>query len=880
MPAEREVLEMKKRKMRDMMMRRAFCNVMAIAMVFSSLVLPQGAITAYAEDGGQTPAAITVTASAISSYKATQIKNGDFEEIPWQDFVLNGVKYTGAGTSVSSKIDFSIPNGVGEGWNTTEIQPYKGNLFEVWPSASPLADSEKGRDFTGNGDRFIEMNTTNPAALYQDLPTQGGDVIKWTLQHAARNGNGCDPQSMYVTIGAPKRGTNGEILAASGVNTSIDPKIQDTGKAEYRSSGVTAASGNATCVSGSSMSGLSVGKNDKTWHEVAGIYVVPEGQDVTRFAFCADSSGDSSLLSYGNFLDNITFSTLFGNLKATEQENGDIQISGYWGESDSSKKLVVELAENEKEYLDMSGVCNSNFTIDIPKSVIGESKSVKVYHQDYETATKPVPVTHKHSWNYVSGTGGDTNKIYAYCSATSGSACSYQGAANKKIPMTLTAANATYNGSAYSGARVSTWPLADDNLAPKPKIKYYCLSGEEETETNESNSGAASSGAAPKNVGRYRAQIQIGEAIATADFSINKLGINSVSFTEPTTTPGSSQAASLTTAANAYYTGSISWAPSEGTFGYNKSYTATVTLTLKDSVNCEFANSVTCANKDWSVQSPLGDGTLVLAKTYTTAMAKINSVTAPDVTTQLTEFTTETAQISAFPATVAVAVQDNAKTSMAIVWQLKPDTTYSGNSEAENTFVWTVKSDEYANYDTNGQTLTGEVTIKNPVHTHNWSYEAQGNQLTAYCTKGGTQGCPYDSEHKLTLTITAEDMSFTGNVYTGAAISDTEKGVWTGVGLTIPTIQYVGTSGTSYDISTTAPTAVQRLHFRLRPVAADQAVPAVPEADQAAAPAAVILAAVDPAAVVPVAAQAQAAPVPVVPVVRSPPHRQKTLRSR
>ena len=71
MPAEREVLEMKKRKMRDMMMRRAFCNVMAIAMVFSSLVLPQGAITAYAEDGGQTPAAITLTASAISSYKAT-----------------------------------------------------------------------------------------------------------------------------------------------------------------------------------------------------------------------------------------------------------------------------------------------------------------------------------------------------------------------------------------------------------------------------------------------------------------------------------------------------------------------------------------------------------------------------------------------------------------------------------------------------------------------------------------------------------------------------------------------------------------------------------------------------------------------------------------
>lgn len=409
--------------------RRVLAISMALAMMLSSLVVSQGVITAYAEDDGSGGTdQITVTKNQQSPYKATEIINGDFEKTPWQDFILNGVKYTDVVTSVSSEIDFSIPNGVGEGWNTTEIKPYKGNLFEVWPSDSPLDSAENGRDFTGNGERFIEMNTTFPAALYQDLPTQGGDVIKWTLQHAARNKNGCDLQSMYVTIGAPERGENGEILAASGVNDSIDPKILDEGKAIYRSSGVSAVSGNATCVSGSSMSGLAVAKSDKTWHEVAGIYVVPEGQDVTRFAFCAESIGDSSLLSYGNFLDNITFSTLFGNLKATKQENGDVQVSGYWGESDSSKKLVVELAE--KEYIDMSEVCNSNFTINIPKSIIGDSPNVKVYHQDYETATEPVPVTHEHSWSYVSGTGNDTNKIYAYCTATSGSACSYQGGDN------------------------------------------------------------------------------------------------------------------------------------------------------------------------------------------------------------------------------------------------------------------------------------------------------------------------------------------------------------------------------------------------------------------------------------------------------------------
>ena len=291
------------------------------------------------------------------------------------------------------------------------------------------------------------------------------------------------------------------------------------------------------------------------------------------------------------------------------------------------------------------------------------------------------------------------------------------------------------------------------------------------------------------------------------DFVISPLTIDKVAFTEPTTTPGSSQATSLQTANNAYYNGTISWAPSGGTFGYNESYTATVTLTLKDSGNCKFADSVKCANSGWTVQSPSVEGTRVLKKTYSTAKAKITKVTAPDVTTQLTEFTTAEQQIAVLPATVAAVVQDNAKTSMSITWQLKPGTAYSGEPEAENTFVWTVNPAEYADYDTNDQTLTGEVTIKNPVHTHDWSYGAQGNQLTASCSKGGTQGCPYDSAHKLTLTLNASNATFSGSAYTGASIATEGQSAWTAAGLAMPTIQYEGDTGTTYPISSDAPTA-------------------------------------------------------------------------
>ena len=610
------------------------------------------------------------------------------------------------------------------------------------------AESERtNRDLTKNGSYFIEMNTTNPAALYQDLSTQGGDVIKWTLQHADRAGHGFQEQRMYVMIGAPKM-ENGQIVAATGVKDQIDTNIVEAGKAEYRYDSVKqtgVVSGSSARANLNELKGLSVNKDERKWCTAAGIYVVPEGQDVTRFAFCADGSSkkaeeSADLLSGGNFLDNITFSTLIGSLKATKQSDNSVKVTGYWGDSDDTKKLIVDFGSSDKEAVDMSDVCGQYFEITIPAKKISDAQKVAVYHEDYRTATKEVPITHEHEWKYTDGNtvSGEVNKIYAYCAKVEGDSgnnthvCDYNNVSDKKVSLTLNAPDAVYTGEAYKEAWVSNWSITDIGLAAKPKITYYCLNnnGETITETitDASNSGAASAGASPKNAGTYRAKVTITEGTnpettvtATKDFVISPLTIDKVAFTEPTTTPGSSQATSLKTANNAYYTGTISWEPSDGTFGYNKSYTATATLTLKDTINCEFAGTVTCANGGWTVQPSSVKGTWVLTKKYSTAKAKITSVTAPDVTTQLTEFTTAKQQIAVLPATVAAVVQDNAKTSMSITWQLKPGTAYSGEPEAENTFVWTVNPAEYADYDTNDQTLTGEVTIKNPAHTHGGS---------------------------------------------------------------------------------------------------------------------------------------------------------------
>ncbi|MCI5935682.1 MAG: Ig-like domain-containing protein [Lachnospiraceae bacterium] len=525
---------MRDRKRKGMFTKRAISGVMALVMVLSAPAVWQETITAYGA-GGNTDQ-ITVTVDEDSPYVATQIKNGNFEEIPWQNYVHGGnsyMSYAGMNSSINSAIEYSIPNDIGGGWNTTEIKPYKGNLFEVWPSNNPLDSKEDKNRFTQNGAQFIEMNTTNPACLYQDLATQGGDVIKWTLQHAARNNLGFQEQRMYVTIGAPERRENGEIIAATGVgvvdeanNTiddQIDTKIQNNGKAEYRySDGSFVALGSTAYANPDELTGLSVMKTDKNWHNVAGIYIVPEGQDVTRFAFCADATskkdGDVAKdLSGGNFLDNITFSTLIGSITATKQADGDVDIKGYWGDEDTDKKLIVKIGSEEHE-IDMTGVSKKNFVINVPESIIeaAGASDVEVYHEDYRTATTTVAIKHEHEWNYAAGNSGNSGKLYAYCSNTVEPLCSWNGAEHK-LALTLTAPDATYTGEPYTGASINNdeklvWEAAG---LPVPKIMY--------AGTDSTAYGPAET--APTDEGSYEASITVDDKTTKVPFNISRKDI-------------------------------------------------------------------------------------------------------------------------------------------------------------------------------------------------------------------------------------------------------------------------------------------------------------------------------------------------------------------
>lgn len=118
--------------------------------------------------------------------------------------------------------------------------------------------------------------------------------------------------------------------------------------------------------------------------------------------------------------------------------------------------------------------------------------------------------THIHRWAYtVSG-----NKIMAYCEVHGVSGCAYQGE-EKAVTLTLTADNAAYSGSAYSGASVT------NNITPVTNAAagsiFYQGTG---TTTYES------SATPPTDCGTYQASVTVGGQTATAYFMITQRTIN------------------------------------------------------------------------------------------------------------------------------------------------------------------------------------------------------------------------------------------------------------------------------------------------------------------------------------------------------------------
>ena len=323
----------------------------------------------------------TVKEDKTSTYVPTRIINGDFSTEPWMDFDYNSTNYTKVNRTKNHNktIEKSYSNKVNEGWNTTETSIYIDTLFE-W--SNTLSDY----GIASSDGYFVEMNAINGATLYQDLTTTPNDIMMWTLSHSARNNAGDDTQDMHVEIGEPEY--NGDnIVYATGIHPNINTNIKSSSKAIYKYNSISGTYGYGKT---SELANLLLTKDTYGWYTAKGVYLVPEGQTVTRFAFVSDCLEPGG----GNLLDNITFSTLLGNLSVVENDDSTVTIKGYWGDSDPTKKLVIKLGDDITKY-DMSEVLNKNFTITLTAKEVKNYNEVIVYHEDYSDAKRTLTLSDK-----------------------------------------------------------------------------------------------------------------------------------------------------------------------------------------------------------------------------------------------------------------------------------------------------------------------------------------------------------------------------------------------------------------------------------------------------------------------------------------------------
>lgn len=401
---------------------------------------------------------ITVEKDTESTYVPTTIVNGKFDNAPWMQFTLNGVKYNDYKSSRNGLMgdstdlydyykngdsNFSydqmygngkiVINGTGEGWNTSERTLLNGSLFEWvdgfgWNAECTSIDWNRnycnGVDNTAakdwkyatnddadkillKGNYFVEMNANNPAVLYQDLKTYSGDIIRWTLDHAVREEYGFNKQTMVVEIGAPVT-QNGNIVYPSGVGDQINTNIQANTSSKYYYTGTVINGTNAKGYSDlEKLKNLRLSRTEQhdKWYSSQGVYIIPENQSTTRFAFVsAYADPDEAYpekISGGNLLDNITFNTLIGNLHAVQLDDVSVIVTGYWGETDPDKKLVVKIGNVESELKPDNG----NFKITIDNDKVGDVSSVEIYHTDYEDAKKVVSIRRQYDITFDSRGG-------------------------------------------------------------------------------------------------------------------------------------------------------------------------------------------------------------------------------------------------------------------------------------------------------------------------------------------------------------------------------------------------------------------------------------------------------------------------------------------
>ncbi|MBA3926271.1 immunoglobulin-like domain-containing protein [Listeria rustica] len=293
-------------------MKKATIKIVTGAIIASTIIsgvnVPYN-VLAQAEETTST----TLVGTTISSKtEVPALINGDFE---------NPLVNPAAVHNFTTFNETEVP-----GWHTTASD----HLIDILKNGFN-EDAGLPNVTTPFGKQWAELNGTQPAALYQDIPTTPGTKVRWQVYHKGRLGK----DTALVEFGKP----NGTLVQQANM---VDDRFE--------------------------------------WGLYTGTYTIPAGQTTTRFQFRSVSAAGGNQ-AQGNFLDNVRFAV-----------PSELEVSGEFSQSFTR---IAQAVDYNVHVANVGGMpaANNTVTVKIPEELTYtagslSSSNTTISNEQYNAATR------------------------------------------------------------------------------------------------------------------------------------------------------------------------------------------------------------------------------------------------------------------------------------------------------------------------------------------------------------------------------------------------------------------------------------------------------------------------------------------------------------
>lgn len=411
---------------------RGIIGVTTSAAAVFSAFSPLAPISAAAEDNAET------TVSVNTEDLPDKLMNGSFEWPKVETFVgdLNNASNTYTDTTNSSH---NIQTGDGQEISFTNGMPWLVTTVDLFEDAVKKEDAENtsqqngqfywkttahdqrieletdnvgvgdantgmtkfwGQDCGDNwgareGNQFAELVAEERASLYQNIKTEPGSVLTWSLDHRGRktsNGTGVDTMALFIgpaqkgSINKTSSGTDSQDLFIAMVeqlypnyaeeqsgNTPIERTFYAKPITDASSDIVVSQSRTNVCTD--EWKCWIITDNNTNWVTRSGSYTVPDGQTATTFAFTPLTATNnwSDTYNQGNCLDNIRFSkqyplivTAMDGVTGTINGGGISNVTAehtqeYAGSAEANSSVKIQIAPVHKTYKFVGAIVNGTY---------------------------------------------------------------------------------------------------------------------------------------------------------------------------------------------------------------------------------------------------------------------------------------------------------------------------------------------------------------------------------------------------------------------------------------------------------------------------------------------------------------------------------------